>query len=80
MIFYEGKFTPTLKKSHPNYKKSPFFKQLFPDFVLGGTMWPLVAPWPTQDPLPDCVELYMTCASGVAWARRVAEAGGAASA
>ena len=50
-----------LHPSEPEMVMS-LFKQLFPDFVMGGTMKPIVAPWPTMEPLPKFVQLYQVCA------------------
>ena len=36
-------------------------KQIFPDFAMGGTMRPIVAPWPSMEELPHFVHLYQTC-------------------
>ena len=36
-------------------------KQLFPDFALGGTMLPIVAPWPTMAEQPAFVRRYEQC-------------------
>ena len=50
----------TLHPSEPEMWTS-LFKQNFPNFVLGGTMQPIVAPWPTMPQKPDFVQLYETC-------------------
>ena len=50
-----------LHPSEPEMVMS-LFKQLFPDFAMGGTMKPIVAPWPTMTPLPKFVQLYQACA------------------
>ena len=34
------------------------FGKKFPQFVLGGSMAPIVAPWPGMEPMPGFVELY----------------------
>ncbi|CAK9101303.1 ATP-dependent DNA helicase PIF1 [Durusdinium trenchii] len=38
------------------------FPQLFPQFVLGGTMQPIVAPWPGMPEPPGYVTAYEQCA------------------
>ena len=50
-----------LHPSEPEMVMS-LFKQLFPDFAMGGTMKPIVAPWPTMEPFPKFVQLYQDCA------------------
>ena len=37
------------------------FPQVFPSFVLGGTMKPIVAPWPGMPQMPNFVEAYENC-------------------
>ena len=37
------------------------FPQVFPQFALGGTMQPIVAPWPTMLEQPAFVRLYENC-------------------
>lgn len=49
-----------LHPSEPEMVMS-LFKQLFPDFAMGGTMLPIVAPWPTMEKFPAFVELYEKC-------------------
>eukprot|EP00434_Breviolum_minutum_P045362 symbB.v1.2.040649.t1/scaffold7408.1/size11443/1 len=49
-----------LHPSEPEMVMS-LFKQLFPDFAMGGTMLPIVAPWPTMEKFPAFVELYEQC-------------------
>ena len=50
-----------LHPSEPEMVMS-LFKQLFPDFAMGGTMKPIVAPWPTMEPFPKFVQLYQDSA------------------
>ncbi|CAE7689606.1 unnamed protein product [Symbiodinium sp. CCMP2592] len=50
----------TLHPSEPEMWVT-LFKQLFPDFALGGTMLPIVAPWPTMDAQPEFVRRYEQC-------------------
>ncbi|CAE7349184.1 pif1, partial [Symbiodinium sp. CCMP2592] len=50
----------TLHPSEPEMWVT-LFKQLFPDFALGGTMLPIVAPWPTMDAQPEFVRRYEEC-------------------
>ena len=49
-----------LHPSEPEMVMS-LFKQLFPDFAMGGTMLPIVAPWPTMEKFPTFAELYEQC-------------------
>ena len=51
------RFLMCLHPSEPEMVMS-LFKQVFPDFAMGGTMKPIVAPWPTMEALPDFVQLY----------------------
>ncbi|CAE7575493.1 pif1 [Symbiodinium sp. CCMP2592] len=53
-----------LSSLHPSEPEmwATLCKQLFPDFALGGTMLPIVAPWPTMVEQPAFVRRYEQCA------------------
>ncbi|CAE7707363.1 pif1 [Symbiodinium sp. CCMP2592] len=52
-----------LSSLHPSEPEmwATLCKQLFPDFALGGTMLPIVAPWPIMAEQPAFVRRYEQC-------------------
>ena len=52
-----------LSSFHPSEPEMwlTLFPQLFPSFVFGGTMKPIVAPWPGMPEQPAFVQAYETC-------------------